>query len=236
MTKPTIPARIGNDVYIRDNDDRTVQYKAKVYDTDFTSQMAKVGFEPERGKDFSEIHLPDEYRAEIPLSELSLEPHAGAQQKGYAEALLATGYQPATLAYLDRVGVTHTPGDAVPERALDKPVPVPQVSDDDGDDTRQLDFPQPDFEALDAAMKQEQAAAEKVLNSPAHLPNGGNTAIGMGALKAGAITTKQVMAAAETLVRGMGKPPPLFTKEDVIAKCKQLRAEVDKLQQMAEGL
>jgi hypothetical protein len=217
MNKPIIPARIGNDVFVRDNEDRTVQYKARVYDIDFAAQEAQVGFYPEREKQFSQVHLPDIYRVTLPLSELSLQSHGGTEQKGYAEALLQAGEPPSAVEYLDAVGIRHYPGteriptrhgDPVPERALDKTVPVPQVSTED-------EIPQPDFS--DKAMIG--------ATSPAALPP-----------KPSVITTAQVMAAAAKVVSEMGKAPPLFTKEDVIAKCKQLREQVDNLIKIAEGL
>ncbi len=159
MTKPIVPARIGNDVYIRDCEDRTVQLKAKVYDVDFAKQEAAVGFYPERsGPPFSEIHLPDIYRASVPLAELSLEPHSGAAQKGYAELLLASGEPAASIAWMDNVGVQHVPGDPVPARVLDKTVPVPQVTEAvpefDDEDPRGLSV---------AQLVQQTAVAQSVL-------------------------------------------------------------------------
>jgi hypothetical protein len=111
MTKQVVPTRIGNDVYIRDNEDPTVQMKAKVYETHYAEQVADVGFYPEReGQPPAMLQLPDAYRAQIPLPELSLTPHAGARQIGYAEALMAAGVDPATLTWIDNIGATHAYG------------------------------------------------------------------------------------------------------------------------------
>lgn len=100
--------RIGSDVYIRDQDDQTIQFKARVFEIDFGTQEADIGLYPRRWGTFSELHLPDAYRVRVPLSELSLTPHAGTEQMGFEDRLIALGE--AAPPWLDHAGHTHQPG------------------------------------------------------------------------------------------------------------------------------
>jgi len=127
-TPTKIPAAIGSVVYIRDNDDRTIQLKARVYDMDFTAQTAAVGFYPDRdGPNPSMLHLPHMYRATVPISELSLTPHEGTQQVGYIDALIMAGAATETDSssdWVDEAGGTHQSGEkAIEAPALTEAVP-----------------------------------------------------------------------------------------------------------------
>ncbi len=86
MTTPTSSfkdtGRVGADVYIRDSDDQSLQMKALVYSVNYEAQEADIGLYPRRWGKFSMLHLPAVYRVTVPLTELSLEPHAGAAQFG----------------------------------------------------------------------------------------------------------------------------------------------------------
>jgi len=139
MTKPLnvkVPTKIGSDVYIRDNEDPTVQMKAKVYEVNFADQTADVGFYPEReGQPPAELQLPDAYRATIPLTELSLQPHSGAKQVGYAEALMAAGVDAATLGWTDNIGGVHAYGPGAIKQVVGDDVPQPEFGADVADNT-----------------------------------------------------------------------------------------------------
>lgn len=130
-TPVNIPSKIGSDVYVRDSDDRTIQMKAVVFKND--QETADLGFYPERdGKPFSQIHLPECYRANgVPLSELSLEPHPGAEQKGYAELLRAAGVPDADLSWMDNAGVMHRYDDDSAQLDHEPPGPdeIPAVAE-----------------------------------------------------------------------------------------------------------
>lgn len=130
-TTPTkIPAAIGSVVYIRDNDDRTIQLKARVYDMDFSSQTAAVGFYPDRdGPNPSMLHLPQMYRATVPISELSLTPHEGTQQVGYIDALIMAGVATeadSSFGWTDEAGGTHQYGANAIVAPASAEAPVPE--------------------------------------------------------------------------------------------------------------
>jgi hypothetical protein len=109
-TPPTIkiPDRIGSDVYIRDCDDPTAQMRAQVFSVNYDTKEAEVGFYPQRGVKFSMIHLPEIYRATIPLADLSLDPLAGAAEFGYAD-IIRRGDKTVDLSYKDWTGVLRVP-------------------------------------------------------------------------------------------------------------------------------
>jgi hypothetical protein len=109
-TPPTInwANRISSDVFIRDCDDPTAQMRAQVFDINYDTKEAEVGFYPERGVKFSMLHLPDIYRATIPLADLSLDPLSGAAEFGYAD-IIRRGDKDVDLSYLDWTGVTRVP-------------------------------------------------------------------------------------------------------------------------------
>ena len=134
-TPPTInwANRISSDVFIRDCDDPTAQMKAVVYSVNYDTKEADVGFYPERGVKFSMIHLPDIYRATIPLSDLSLTPLSGAAEFGYAD-IIRRGDKTSDLSYLDWTGVTHAP--VTKDEDADEPDETPrfQPSPDEPDE------------------------------------------------------------------------------------------------------
>lgn len=110
MTTPPAPKpdRIGSDVFVRDCEDPTAQMRARVFSIDYKTDEAELGFYPERGIQFSEIHLPDIYRATVPLADLSLDPLSGAAEFGYAD-IIRRGDKAVDLSYMDWTGAMRVP-------------------------------------------------------------------------------------------------------------------------------
>lgn len=153
MNTPDINARLFADAYIRDQDDKTIQFKARVFNIDYAAQEADIGLYPRRWGQFSELHLPDNYRVRVPLSELSLEPFTGAEQRGFEDHLIASGEQPP--AWLDNAGRTHSPG------CLEPVVGAVTVEAPDGT---------PEFSLADATEKAVEAVVHEDPVSPPEAP------------------------------------------------------------------
>jgi hypothetical protein len=222
-TPPTInwANRISSDVFIRDCDDPTAQMRAQVFDINYDTKEAEVGFYPERGVKFSMIHLPDIYRATIPLADLSLEPLSGAAEFGYAD-IIRRGDKTVDLSYLDWTGVTR--------------VPVIKT-DDDGQPAAVADaggFPGLGDELPEFTPS---SAGDMIVpDPPVHRenPNTGIGFVGLGKPPL-ALTLDDVGG-----VKRAGGTAPLFTREEVLRKASQtidwLKGELRKLEDMIESM
>ncbi len=218
-TKPLPPLkdsnRIGADVYIRDPEDASIQYKARTFGINYETQEADLGLFPRRWGTFSQLHLPSEYRITVPLTELSLTPYAGAEQRGFEDMLILRGEKPPV--WVDNAGHVHPPG-------CDEPAAVsPATVVDAGG------VPEPEFgselgdavAAVVAVMAKDPAVQELIKPVP------GNTAIGMGALKESVVVGKSAAT---------NKKPPLFAGPEILAQFDLVTAEYAKLRKMLEAV
>lgn len=224
-TKPTKPIkdtnRIGADVFLRDPDDATIQYKARTFNINYDTKEADIGLFPRRWGTFSELHLPAEYRITVPLSELSLEPLSGTKQEGFEDMLIQRGETPPP--WMDNAGRVHQPGCEEPT------APAPQtVVGDDG-------VPEPEFgdglkqavgEVVKAAAADPavQSLIDSAVTAPPELQPSGNMSIGLGALKPSTVVDKT-----------SGKKPPLFARGEILAQFDAVVAEYAKLRKMLEA-
>lgn len=205
------PGRIGADVFIRDPDDATIQYKARTLSINYDTKEADIGLFPRRWGTFSELHLPAEYRITVPLTELSLEPFAGAQQFGFEDVMIQRGETPPP-PWMDNAGRTHQPGCEEPVAAA----PGTVVGEDG--------TPEPEFGDAQAEPPAEPAApaASTVLTDSKPM---GNTAIGTDVIKP-----------AETPKKAGGKKILLFSKEEIMAQVGRVKDEMDRLAKMVEAV
>lgn len=214
------PGRIGQDVFIRDPEDATIQYKARTFSINYDAKESDIGLFPRRWGTFSELHLPAEYRITVPLADLSLEPFAGAAQRGFEDVLIERGEKPS--AWMDNAGRVHQPGCEEPGATApatvvgEGGVPEPEFSDES-------------LTAISAVVgalaKDPAVQALCASDAPVETPKG--------VLPAG-VTKAQVV---EALDRG-AKPrkPPLFTKAEVLEKLDGIKGEMDKLRRMLEAV
>jgi hypothetical protein len=226
VTKPKtnttkIPTAIGGDVYIRDNDDRTIQMKAKVYETKFETQTALVGFYPERdGLQPSMLHLPQLYRAEIPLAELSLEPHSGAHQIGYIDALIMAGVATETdssFDWMDHAGGMHRYG----ADAIVAPKVEAEVPEFDGGADEPVAAPVENRAANTVTLPGRTLA---ISGSPATKPK-----------DAAQLIMEEVNKHVATAMSQANKPL-LFTRAEILAKIKETEHALAQLRQMVEAV
>ncbi len=232
-TPPTIkiPDRIGSDVYIRDCDDPTAQMRAQVFSVDYETKEAEVGFYPERGVKFSMIHLPEIYRATIPLADLSLDPLSGAAEFGYAD-IIRRGDKTVDLSYMDWTGVTRVPviatdDDGQPAAVAGKIDAVVSL------DPARPQAPAPvwSHDAAEDALPEFTPSSARdtiILDSPVHRENP-NTAIGF-----------VKFTAQPDAVQRAGGTAPLFTREEVHRKATQvidwMKDELRKLEEMIKSM
>ncbi len=213
--------RIGSDVYIRDQDDQTIQFKARVFNIDYAAQEADIGLFPRRWGTFSELHLPDVYRVRVPLSELSLTPHPGTEQMGFEDRLLALGEKPP--AWMDHAGLVHQPGCAEPTSA------VTTVEAPDGTPEFSLAASSATPAVVEAVRTENQEAAksvtEKAAEAAAAHPLAGKP---FPIPPDGSQPSKQATKS--------GKKPPLFTKAEIMNQEHVVLQELTKLRNMLEAV
>jgi hypothetical protein len=237
-TPPTInwANRISSDVYIRDCDDPTAQMRAQVFDVNYDKGEAEVGFYPERGVKFSMIHLPDIYRATIPLADLSLDPLSGAAEFGYAD-IIRRGDKDVDLSYLDWTGVTRVPviatdDDGQPAAVAGKIDAVVSF------DPARPPAPVWSHEAAEDALPEFVPSARDMIvpDPPVHRenPNTGIGFVGLGKPPL-ALTLDDVGG-----VKRAGGTAPLFTREEVHRKATQvidwMKDELRKLEEMIKSM
>ncbi len=238
MTTPTSSfkdtGRVGADVYIRDSDDQSLQMKALVYSVNYEAQEADIGLYPRRWGKFSMLHLPAVYRVTVPLTELSLEPHAGAAQVGYEDVLLQRTPADA-VPWMDQVGRMNAPGCADP----DVPVAagttmvgedgVPEFGGAPASPTVELGSPAARSYALSHGVS-ERAALNAIelekSKAAAKAPR-----VDMGSLKAPTDATHENP---NQQAKAMNSKPLLFTKAEILARISDVEDSLKKLRDMVD--
>ncbi len=212
---------IGADVYIRDSEDQTLQMKALVYSINYETQEADIGLYPRRWGKFSMLHLPEVYRVTVPLSELSLEPHSGAQQVGYEDVLLQRPAEAsAAVPWMDWVGRMHAPGCADPD------VPVAANTTTVGEDGV------PEFGP--GSVTQIGFGPTPVVIAEPLVGHTGPTKLAplSPELAAGQPAPVKVESAAEP--KGKKGKPPLFSKAEILARITDTEDALKKLRNMID--